>query len=87
LSSYLYLFSYVRFPMDHRSEMSPVVVYVLIIETKGGDGGEDEGGGGRRLSTHYVTSHPLTNEKKKTKTTRVNINTRTPLGRVQLSLL
>jgi hypothetical protein len=72
--------------MDHRSEMSPVVVYVLIIETKGGDGGEDEGGGGR-LSTHYVTSHPLTNEKKKTNTTRVNINTRTPLGRVQLSLL
>jgi hypothetical protein len=50
--------------MDHRSEMSPVVVYALIIETKGGDGGEDEGGGGRRLSTHYVTSHPLTNEKK-----------------------
>jgi hypothetical protein len=27
---------YVRFPTDHRSEMSPVVVYVLIVETKRG---------------------------------------------------
>ena len=74
LSNYLYLFaSYVRFPTDHRSEMSPVVVYVLVIETKGGD--EGGGGGERRLSIHYVTSHPLTKRKKKT---RVNI--RTPLG-------
>jgi hypothetical protein len=42
--------------------MSPFVVYVLVKETKGGDGG---GGGGRRLSIHYVTAHPLANEKKK----------------------
>jgi hypothetical protein len=32
---------------------------------KGGDRGGGGGGGGRRLSTHYVTSHPLANEKKK----------------------
>jgi GTPase involved in cell partitioning and DNA repair len=31
---------------------------------KGGDRGGGGGGGGRRLSTHYVTSHPLANEKK-----------------------
>jgi hypothetical protein len=40
---------------------------------KGGD--EDrggEGGGGRGLSTHYVTSHPLTNEKEKPTPKKVN---------------
>ena len=40
---------------------------------------EEEG-----LSTHYVTSHPLANEKEKARAKKVN--TRTPLGRVQLSL-
>ncbi len=42
MSSYLYLFLYVRFPTDHRSEMSPVVVYVLIVETKRGVMEEEE---------------------------------------------
>jgi hypothetical protein len=47
--------------------MSPVLVYVLVKETKGCDEGGGGGGrGGRRLSTHYVTSHPITNEKKTT---------------------
>ncbi len=47
--------------------------YVLVKEMKGGD--EDrggEGGGGRGLSTHYVTSHPLTNEKEKPTPKKVN---------------
>ncbi len=53
---------------------------------KGGD--EDrggEGGGGRGLSTHYVTSHPLTNEKEKP--TPKKVNRWTPLGRILLFLV
>jgi hypothetical protein len=50
--------------------MSPVVIYVLIRETKEVMGEERErkergGGGGRELSTHYVTSHPCTHEREK----------------------
>jgi len=69
LSIYLYLFSYVRFPTDHSSEMSPVVDYVLVNAYKRTNARTNESAGGERerrwrLSTHYVTSHPRTNETK-----------------------
>jgi hypothetical protein len=64
--------------------MSPVVVYVLVKKAKGCDEGVGGERGRRRLSTHYVTSHPITNEKK---TNTKKVNRRTPLGRVQLSLV
>lgn len=89
LSSYLYLFSYVYFPMEYRSEMSPVVVKKKEKEKRWRRRKK------QKLSTHYVTSHPLANEKRNEekrertnewKSTLKKVNTRTALRRVQLSL-